>query len=187
MEQEVSTNIRYLLWAGKLPRAKWAEHLATWAKCDLRRAEQLLRNGDLRQNEQRSIIEAIGILEEDLLLTSLLEIRGVDILRENMEYLISTLNHGEQKKLAEYVGVDPSTISRWYGGRLRPTKKHLEWLGLYFGLPLHTNLETEPIFLSLLPITVDKRKQWLIEHIQALDASTLHALFPALERLLEGR
>jgi len=185
--EQVSNNLRYLLWVGNVPRSKWLEQLATWAKCDLQRAEQLLRNGDLRLNEQSSIAEAVGILEEDLLLTSLLEVQGVDILQENMKYLISTLKHGEQKKMAAYVGVNPTTVSRWYGERLRPTRKHLEWISMYFGLPPHTNLEAEPIFLSLGPITADKRRQWLAERMYALDVTTLHALFPAFERLLEER
>ena len=37
-----------------------------------------------------------------------------------------------QKKLAYYLGIDPSTIGHWERGKNRPTKRHLNNLTTYF-------------------------------------------------------
>lgn len=184
--QPVTRNIRYLLWREKVERAKWVTQLAQWAGCNLARAETLLRNAELRKDEQECVAAALGVTEEDLLFAHLLEDSGTDILRENIGYLLDTLDHGQKKMFAADLEVHGTTVSRWRSGLQVPERSKLVAICHYFRLPAGTDLATEPIFLSPLPISEAERKAWLHRHIEEMDARTLSELFSALQRLLGG-
>ena len=108
-----------------------------------------------------------------------------EILRENLRYLLGTLEHGGKKALAESVDVDPTTVSRWLSGASQPPASTLERLRCYFGLPSGTNLLTHPIFLSSTPIATSERKDWVIACVREMPAEEFRALYPALHRMLE--
>ncbi|MHB1343773.1 MAG: hypothetical protein ACYCX3_05390, partial [Thermoleophilia bacterium] len=74
---------------------------------------------------------------------------------------------------------------RWIGGAQRPTKKKLEEIGKYFGLPPGTDLDSEAIFLWTEPVSETQMKNWFMEQIQQIDGKTLREVFPALRRLLK--
>ena len=160
--------------------------MAEWMGCPLRRAEDLLEgHGEtLTAKEKKALVNAKGFSLEDLS-GDLLEKQGVDILAENIRYLINGLPHGQKKEFAAKLGVDVTTVSRWLGGAQRPTKKKLEEIGRYFSLPPGTDLDSEPIFLWTEPISESQMKSWITENIQQMDLKTLREIFPALRRLLK--
>ncbi len=181
---QVADNLKYLLWLQQVAPEDWPTQLAAWAKCDIRRAELLLRGEMLQPIEQRRIAETLSVPEEELLFSRLVEAGTVDILLENIRYLTRSLGHGQKKALAFHLGVHPTTISRWASGELRLTKGRLDALSRYFRLPAHINLETDSLFLSGKPATDLDRRAWLHKRIDEMDAATIQDLFPALERML---
>jgi transcriptional regulator with XRE-family HTH domain len=139
---------------------------------------------DLTSKEKKALEKATGLAPEEHS-GDLLEKHDGDILVENIRHLIDGLPHGQKKEFAAKLGVDVTTVSRWIGGAQRPTKKKLEEIGKYFGLPPGTDLDSEPIFLWMEPISESQMKSWLMEQIQHIDGKTLREVFPALRRLLK--
>ena len=181
----VGRNIRYLLWKEGVERNEWPSKLAEWLGCPLKRAEDLLEGhgAPLLLKEKKALANATPLSLEELS-GNLLEKHDVDILIENIRHLIKGLPHGKKKEFAAKLGVDVTTVSRWISGAQRPTKKKLEEIGRYFGLPYGTTLDSEPIFLWTEPISESQMKSWLTETIEQVDGKSLRDVFPALRRLL---
>ena len=182
----LARNIRYLLWKEGADRKDWQPKLAEWLGCPLQRSEDLLEGEgeDLTSKEKKALEKATGLAPEELS-GDLLEKHDGDILVENIRHLIDSLPHGQKKEFAAKLGVDVTTVSRWIGGAQHPTKKKLEEIGKYFGLPSGTDLDSEPIFLWTEPISESQMKSWLMEQIPHIDGKTLREVFPALRRLLK--
>jgi transcriptional regulator with XRE-family HTH domain len=179
-------NIRFLLWKKSGERKDWPSKLAEWLSCPRQRVEDLLEgHGDvLTPKEMKALAHETGLALHDLS-RNLLEKHNVDILAENIRFLINGLPHGQKKEFAAKLGVDVTTVSRWIGGAQRPTKKKLEEIGKYFGLPPETELDSEAIFLWTEPISERQMKSWITETIQQTDGKMLREIFPALRRLLK--
>ena len=179
-------NIRYLLWKEGADRKDWPSKLAEWLRCPLQRAEDLLEGGgeDLTSKEKKALEKATRLAPGELS-GDLLEKHDGDVLVENIRHLINGLPHGQKKEFASKLRVDVTTVSRWIGGAQRPTKKKLEEIGKYFGLPPGTALDSEVIFLWTEPVSETQMKNWLMEQIQQIDGKTLREVFPALRRLLK--
>ena len=179
-------NIRYLLGKGGAAPKEWPSRLVGWLGIPLPRAEDLLEGegGELTAKEKKALANVTGLSPEDFY-ADLLEKQGVNILVENIRHLINGLPHGQKKEFAAKLEVDVTTVSRWIGGAQRPTKKKLEEIGKYFGLPPGTDLDSEPIFLWTEPISESQMKSWIIDTIQQTDGKTLREIFPALRRLLK--
>lgn len=185
---DTSENLRFLLWEKEIDRTRWSQQLAVWVACTPERAEALLHGQTLTSSEQETLANKLGISEEDLQFRSLVEERGIDILYENIRFLLDSLKHGQQKEMAERIGVSPTTVSRWVSlqSTQRPQPAKREALRNYFGLATWIDLEKTPLFLALLPIGAKQQKEWLYDHIEQLKPDTLAQLFPALERLLRN-
>jgi len=178
-------NLRYLLWTRGEDRALWVERVAEWTGCDRRRAIRLLRSGRFTSGEQERIARVCDVSIEELRFGRLVPDRPDLILHENLRYLLKTLEHGEQKRLAGLLDMETGTVSRWRGGKQLPEGKTQAALSRYFGLPTGTDLQTDPIFLSYPPADDRQRRQWLRDRIENLNPELLSDLFPALERLFE--
>lgn len=181
---EAAQNLRYLLWREKIDRSRWAEHVAGVVDCDAGHAEALLDYGALTPHEGERVAEHFCVAEEELRFGQFAR-EQIDVLQENIRYLVGTLDHGEKKHLAEAVNVHPVTVSRWLSGAQGPESAKLAALCRYFGLPDDTDLRSEPIFLSRLPASDRERREWLRERVDALSPRSLRELFPALQRLLK--
>jgi transcriptional regulator with XRE-family HTH domain len=131
------------------------------------------------------LAEAVGFTDDPELLRHEGYVLGdYDILRENLRYLAGSLGHGGKKGLAAGLAVDPTTISRWLSGSFDPQNSTLRQLVSYFGLPLETDLRTDPLFLSAQPVSIIDRKIWLHAKIDNLGPKELTDLYPALRKLL---
>lgn len=185
----LSQNLRYLLLEKGIKRNHWVETLAVSIQCDLRRAQALLEGqaDDLSDGETRALVQFSGMDIEKLKSENLIDTRKVDVFSLNLSFLLERLPHGKKKNLAESLGVDQTTISRWGNSTQRPTKNKIRALADYFNLPKTIDLEKEPIFLSTMPIGEAETKQWLKERIDLLDRDTLRELMPALIVLLKRK
>lgn len=183
---DVTLNIRFLLWREGVGRGEWGAKLASLLGCDIRRSQEILGGGvDLQPKELALIAKAYKVGVNELRTQNLVSKENVDLLAANIRHLIDGLAHGQKRQFAAELGVDVTTVSRWSSSAQRPTKTKLKRICDYFGLPLATNLEDDPVFLSLDPVTGSEMKSWLHEQIEGLDADTLRNLFPALQRLLK--
>lgn len=183
---EFQKNIRYLLWKRGADHKDWQSKLAEWLGCSLERAEELLEgNGEALTSKEKKALEKESRFAPEELSGDLLNKLGEDILVENIRHLINGLPHGKKKEFAAKLGVDVTTVSRWIAGAQRPTKKKVEEIGRYFGLPRGTNLDSDAIFLWDEPISESQMKSWIAEQIQHVDGKTLREVFPALRRLLK--
>ncbi|HEY3489810.1 MAG TPA: hypothetical protein VGK27_06790 [Candidatus Deferrimicrobiaceae bacterium] len=182
-----SKNIRFLFWKQQIDRRDWTAHLAVLAKCERGRAENLLRGEEPGAKELALIAASLRISATELKGIDLLAASQVDILFENLRVLINGLGSGKKSVFANSLGLHPTTISGWLSGKARPEKPNLGAICKYFRLPSGTNLEEEPLFLSILPVSEKSRKRWLRERIEILDASELQELFPVIERILRER
>jgi transcriptional regulator with XRE-family HTH domain len=183
---QTAENLRFLLWRYQADRKDWAALLAIWSKSDVNRAEELLRGVELRPDELEEITRATGVSVEALVGTSLIAESEVNVVQENIRFLTDHLSYGEKKRLSAAMDIHPSTLSKWRSGELCPRKSRLNALCRHFGLPLATNLETDPIFLSNRLASEREREEraWAQMRIMALDAKTWRTLFPALQLLL---
>lgn len=174
-------NLRYQLWRRGVAREQWVLQLTEWLDCGERRAWQLLRGDQPHQEELRHLAERMKMKEETLQSDELVE--QVQVLTENLRCLLDAPKRGGKKVLAEELGVQQASISRWLRGG-RPEPRHQAAIKKYFGLPANVDLETDPLFLELSPVGSYAQRAWLRQHADELDEETLRVLFPALERLL---
>jgi hypothetical protein len=181
-------NLRFLLWRERpSDRASWPSLLSGWTGGDVARAEGLLfGTAKPRPDELARVSAATHHSEDDLAYGDMLAESGIDVLEANVRYLLSTLKHGQQQMLAREIGVHTTTVSRW-GGKHKPTRKRLESFGRYFGINDVRELEIEPLFLSMSPISSRQKREWIRDRVSDLPEEDLAALYPAFERLLERK
>lgn len=184
--ERVGRNIRYLLWRKGVDRDEWQTKLSEGLGCSSERAGELLEGhgAGLTPREKQALAKAIGPESIDLV-ADLIGKHGVDVLAENIRYLLNGLPHGQKKEFAATMGVDVTTVSRWISGDQRPSKKKLVAIGKYFGLPAEIELDSEAIFLWTEPITDEHIKNWITLKIRQVNGKTLRDIFPALRRLLK--
>lgn len=185
----LSQNLRYLLRKNEVSRSEWVQTLADMLRCGKERAQALLDGDqtDLEQDELKALARFSGMDREKVMAEDLMQVEKVNIFTRNLSFLLDRLPHGKKKHLAESLGVDQTTISRWGNGTQRPTKKKITDILDYFNLPRMTDLETEPLFLSTMPIGEAETKKWLKGKIEDLDRESLRELAPALIMLLKGK
>lgn len=178
-------NLRFLLWRAGVPRDRWEEHLADWVGGEGARAKALLLGAKINYGEQERVAEKAECTAEELQTERLWEGR-VNVLRENLKYLTDKKQVGEKlSDIARGTGISSVTLSRWRSGTQEPEDRQLSKLARHFGLGADTNLRTDPMFLSLSPVGVLMRKEWLHRKVDELNDEALHELFPAFERLMK--
>lgn len=191
LENIKNLNLRYLLWReSEGDHRHWTFILENWLKCNSIRAEQILNNErQLSGNDIQQLGRAVSSRfdEGEFVSRSYLELDKVDILKENMQFLLGELKYGEAKTLAVYLNISDDTVSEWKRWRRKGgiEKRHLAGIVRYFGIEQNINLLRDPIFLWMNAVGTEQRREWLYEHIKRLPKDKLNKLFPALEILLK--
>jgi transcriptional regulator with XRE-family HTH domain len=181
-EEVQARNLRYLLWKRGLKQENWIQELADCLSCDHHKARSLLIRGNLNPSQIRTLSDRLDVSEEELVFSDL--VQSEEILRENLRFLIGGIGHGGKKKLAETIGVDAGTISRWYTGKRPPDSGNLNRLITIFKIPSTIDLTKDTLFLELDPVVEHDKRLWLLEAVKRLDSNSLNELFPALRKLL---
>ncbi len=180
----IPRNLKFLLWKQGIPRDRWVREVSHWCRCDPVRAVEILRgDASLTDAETQSISEATAVEATHLFFDDL--IGGTDVFGENLKFLLGSLEHGGQKRLAEYLKVTPGSVYKWGGGSQPPKRRHVAGLLSFFGLNAATDLEKVPLFLSLDPIGSPAKREWLVERIQQIEDERLDQYYPALKKILQ--
>jgi len=182
-------NLRCLLWEKDDERSRfvapsqridvWLRRLNTWIG-DEARAKALLLGESPQADELSCLAQVSGRDEETLRNGRLAADRN--ILTQNLCFLFGTVEHGQMSAVAERLGVNQSTIQRWRSGTKPGVDKRSAILA-EFGLPATCDLDDEALFLSLAPIGLRQKQDWLKRRIDELDTHELNELFPALRRI----
>ena len=189
MTRQVAVNCRYLLWRKDVPREDWARwlqrHTGLRAEQCLAIVEDRQLDSDFDAQELRELGRAFQHPDDgEALRFSDLARDGCNVLQENLRHLFGSLGHGGKQTVAERLSINPTTISRWLNGSFEPQSNTLESLARFFGLPPDTDLRTVPVFLSVDPLSVAARREWVKLRVDDLSGEELAQLFPALRRLL---
>ena len=191
-QRQVSKNTRFLMWRRGVPREEWAtwlERRVGWRpSLIVRLVHDDVEDSRLGEAEVAELSTLFGMNgeEQEIRYRDLATEHG-EVLHENLTYLINSLERGGKKSLAEAVGIDPTTISRWLNGSFAPHKTTLQALSSYFGLPPGTDLEADPMFLSAEPMAQSEQRRWLKERMDQLSTEEFRQLYPALRRMLGER
>lgn len=182
-------NLRVLLWQktklhdGDNRLEVWSKLLQSNTAIPLPRAQELILGEPPSTHEIGLICSELGVLEESFVQGDLLRDFKINILQENLRFLLDGLEHGQQKTL----GVDRSTIGRWLKEQVTPRQRSLDELCSELGLSPKVDLKRDPIFLQVEPIHAAEARQWLKSQIDTVDSQYLLEIYPALRRLLETR
>lgn len=183
-----SKNLCYLLWKAGVQKEKWAITVASWVKCNEKRAWELLADASgISDRELRLICQVHGLAEEDFSYSYYLELdHSVNILHENIKWMLNSLARGGKKEIATKLNKDQVTLSRWLRGDQVPTAPTLEKLRNVFGIPPSIDLASNPLFLSPQPLLESEQKNWIHSRIDEISYKELQGLFPALQKLLSN-
>ena len=187
-----SLNLRYLLWKKDIPQEKWVKKITECLNSDNdMRAEDLLRGAKPSDRELDKIKEGIPLSEEEymgLMNTNIIKLAqtggDLEIWQENFLFLLTKIPHGKNQDFASKLGFDPSNISKWKNRKQKPEKNKKAAVKKYFGIPLNFDLEEDLLFLSLDPISIQEKKDWICKRINQLNPNAIQELFPAFQRLL---
>ena len=177
-------NVLYLLWQADKDPDRWPSLLARWAGIGQREAEPILE-GDKVRDDILDKVAAANRIEAEVLRYDLL-VGAEEIVRENVRYLLSKLEHGQGKELAEHTQVAPETVSKWKQGEQIPTPRHRQEIKEYLGVERSVDLKEVPLFLLRDSLTDKMRRADLRDQIDAADKETIRKYYDAIKKLLQG-
>ena len=193
----LADNLKVLLWQSKgaYSQRSYGEYVETVAlRCGMTpdHFRSILRDKERVTDQELAAIrlffsdysENLSGLQYDYLFSSLVEHSKEDILEKNLQYLFSTLEHGENTEFVEEIGVNPSTLTRWKQGKTKPDKYALSQIAKYFGIKDVDDLRTQFLFLELEPVSTQQKKQQCKKMIDEMDKDAFEAIFVALGKML---
>ena len=193
----LADNLKVLLWQskGEYSQRSYGEHVENVAlRCGMTpdHFRSILRDKEHITDQElvtirsffRNYSDNLSGLQYDYLFSSLIEHSKEDIFEKNLQYLLSTLEHGENAEFAEEIGVNPSTLTRWKQGKTKPDKYALSQIAKYFGIKDVDELRTQFLFLELEPVSTRQKKQQCKKMIDEMDKEAFEAIFVALGKLL---
>lgn len=181
----LALNLRWLMRREEPDASKWISRLAARSRThlSLSRAGGLLMGSQPTSGEVEALASIFGLEIDDLIVAPLYN-RERTILQENLAYLAESVRHGKQKEVAKMIGVSAETFSRWAGGTVKPRKRNLRTLLKLHEIDPDTDLETEPLFLSLEPVSAFAKRDWISGRVQDLPSDEIAAIYPALRKIL---
>ncbi len=181
-------NLRWLMRQRCADPTMWALELNKLTRTYLgfSRATGLLLGPDARREtpeEIRMLAEVFKVEPEDLVSVPLYT-RNSSIFRENINYLVESIPHGQKETVAKAIGITAPQFSRWSGGDIKPRKTNLRKLLKLHGIDPDLDLESVPLFLSMEPLSGFDQRRWVANRVQDLPAAEIAKIYPALRKLL---
>jgi len=193
MAHQVSQNVRFLLFQRGCAREQWVPWLESHTSIAPGKLAALvgsrLDDSGIGEPDLQHLATAFGLPADaaDLRFADLLGESQLNVLAENLRYLLESCPRGGKKQLAEALQVTPTTVSRWLSKATGVSSGQLKKLNQYFGLSGQTDLRRYPLFLDAEPAAVSQRRKWALTQLEGLPDDAFQALYPALKRLLEDR
>jgi transcriptional regulator with XRE-family HTH domain len=177
-------NVRFLLWLRGEPRSRWVQRVSEMTGAGDEAARRLLEAPTASDEVVAALSRSLDVSAEELQFSDFVTDDRKSIFARNLDYLLSGAGKGRKKELAKAIGVNVNTVSSWFTGRGTPRQQNLQSICEYLELPRSLDLLQTPLFLSLAPVSVELKREWLKDRIDALSAHEVSAYFPFLERAL---
>lgn len=193
MAHQVSQNIRFLLFKRGYAREQWVPWLESHTSLAPGKLAALVSNrlddSVIGEADLQQLAKAFGLPGDaaEFRFADLLGESQLNVLAENLRYLLESCPRGGKKQLAEALKVTPTTVSRWLSKATGISSGQLNKLNQYFGLSAQTDLRSYPLFLDVEPAAVSQRRKWALAQLEGLPDDAFQSLYPALKRLLEDR
>lgn len=184
---QMALNLRWILKSsGKRPD-RWPEELVRLTRNTIRhsRAIALLLGAEPSPDEVQLLGDVAGFDGEELV-TAPLYTRDHSLLAQNLRHLVEAIPHGQGKEAARKIGITEGQLSRWkkWGDQKKPHRTNLRNLLKFHGMDPDVDLEEEPVFLSMEPLSGYAQKEWVSSRVQEMPASEVAKIYPALKKLL---
>jgi transcriptional regulator with XRE-family HTH domain len=177
-------NVRYLLRQAGVPTEKWVRHLAKCATLEESEASEIIHGRKPTRQEAEAIAAAFAQDSETLQSAPLYGLGEWTILRENLRFLLNSLEDHTQKALASELDKSEEAVSRWVNQGTTPHAKTLSALLSCFGLPADLDLKSEPLFLATTPVGGFAQKKWILDYVRRMPPEEITPVFEAIRRIL---
>ena len=195
---DFASNVKVLLWQNKsdFPSKSYAEYIDFVAgQCGMQpeNFRSILRDetkaSDAEEKRIRDYFkdgwDNLSAIKYEFLFSDLIEQSADEILVLNLQYLLSTIEHGENAEFVESIGVNPSTLTRWKQGKTKPDRYAQRQIAQFFGLKDAEDLKTQLLFLDLEPVSVQQKKAACKKMIDDMDRNSFEAIYAALRKILK--
>jgi transcriptional regulator with XRE-family HTH domain len=182
--KRIACNVRYLLYQSQIPKDDWTKWLSVQLDLAETDASEIILDGIADQSLLGRLATRFGVELSDLVLVELYPVQGPELAAENVRYLLGSLVRGEHGKMADEIGVDLTTLSKWKKG-VRPRLEHLKSIHKYFGISKSVSLDRDIVFLELEPLTPSSRRKYLTQLVEKMSADALEKHFFSLKVLLD--
>lgn len=188
MGSGLSLNIKYLLWKDGIPKHSWVRTVGGWLN-DAQVAHGLLQDREVRLSRRQleTLASELATDAHSLVYEDLIANAGIDLVRTNVAYLVDEAGHGSKARLAEAIGCNPTTVSRWFAtGGQETSIPRTKWarIASHFGLGDPDMLASPGLFLSLYPASSTSKRKALLDGLSKLPEQLLIELYPALAKLI---
>ena len=93
--------------------------------------------------------------------------------------------HGWAKRIAKDIELRPEQLSRWRTGEIaNPEITNVRLMLKKLSMEPDLDLETTPLFLSLIPVAPIARKKWMQEKIEKMPPEELERFIDPIARML---
>lgn len=99
--------------------------------------------------------------------------------------ILEELPHGWAKRIAKDIELRPEQLSRWRTGEIaNPEITNVRLMLKILSMEPDLDLETTPLFLSLIPVAPIARKKWMQEKIEKMPPEELERFIDPIARML---
>ena len=182
---QVSKNLRFRLLQESKDTAQWDYLASDRLGIPFFRVRQIISGEEIPSpKEIERIAHWCGKTTDDICSAPIYPSDADGMKKENLRFLLKSLEHGEKRKVAKTLGVTAEQLSRWSSGNQSPNKNNVRRLLRYFRIDPALDLEKEPLFLSNYPVHAAAKKSWLLNRLQEMPPEKLDPHFNSIRKLL---
>lgn len=184
---QVIKNLRYRLYRENRDTSRWENAVRTHLGFGTYRASEILKGEMPDDRELEKIAEWCKCSPDDVGSAPIYPADAEGMIKENIQFLLSSLGRGKKGKMAESLGVRPEQVSRWKKGQQLPPRNTQRDLLRQFGLDPDLDLTSVPLFLANAPIHAQAQRDWLITRLQEMPNEELAPHFHSIHKLISPK
>lgn len=190
-------NLKTLLWLGNREHTgrsypDFVEQVSQ--SCSLPYADfmKILHGNRIPSSQELSQITAtlqnagmdLSDIEMRLLFPDLMKTAGAELMDLNIQHLLHSVGVGRIQSFADAIGVNQSTVFRWFRQKTKPDSYARKQISRYFGFESEEELALSFLFLGLDPVTDAQKRMYCQKLIDEMDKDSFLKIYPALKKLL---